>query len=134
MARARMGEGCARERHGGPAVVRAPSTAAPGGRHARGMAVSASRVVLPGLVGEVAGILRRHWWVATLPAALLGAGADALVLLRHELGGEIAVGIALALAFELYVGYAELIVAADRGDERPGVRTIFRRAAVVTPP
>jgi hypothetical protein len=94
-----------------------------------------SQVVLRGLVREVAGILRRHWWVATLPAALLGAGADALVLLRHNLGGEIAVGVALALAFELYVGYAELVVAADRSDgPRPGVLTILRRAAVVSPP
>jgi hypothetical protein len=99
------------------------------------MAATGSRVVLPGLTREVAGILRRHWWVATVPAALLGAGADALVLLRHELGAEIAIGVALAVAFELYVGYAELIVAADRSDApRPGVLTIFRRAALLTPP
>src|SRR4051794_34466866 len=118
-----------------PPVVRAPSPGAGVDRHARGMVTRGARVVLPGLPREVAGILRRHWWVATLPAAALGAGADALVLLRHELGGEIAVGIALALAFELYVGWAELIVAADRSEgERPGVLTILRRAGVVTPP
>jgi len=99
------------------------------------MGSSASRIVLPGLVREVAGILRRHWWLAAAPAALLGAGADALVLVRHHLGAEIAVGIALALAFELYVGYAELIVGVDRGDaRRPGALTLVGRAARVTPP
>ena len=98
------------------------------------MAISATRVVLPGLVREVGGILRRQWVVAMVPAALLGAGADVLVLLRHHLEAEIAIGIALALAFELYVGYAELVVAADRSDERrPGVMAIMRGAARVTP-
>jgi hypothetical protein len=92
-------------------------------------------VVLPGLGREVAGLCRRHLVAVAVPAALLGAGADVIVLLRHDVGAQIAVGLLLAVAFELYVGYAELIVAADRrGAARPSTATLLRRAMVVTPP
>jgi hypothetical protein len=98
------------------------------------VAAGATERVLHGLVGEVWGLLRRNWYLALPPAAILGAGADALVLLRHDLGAEIAVGLVLALAFELYVGYAELIVHADRsGGPRPRTLTLLRRAAPLTP-
>jgi hypothetical protein len=86
------------------------------------------------VAGEVTAILRRHRLAAIGPALVLGAGADALVLVRHDLGAEVAVGLALAIAFELYVGYAERIVAADRaGGHRPGVGTMLRDAATFTP-
>lgn len=98
------------------------------------VATSASRRVLHGLVGEVWGLLRRNWFLALPPAAVLGAGADVLVLVREHLGAEIAVGLVLALAFELYVGYAELIVHADRsGGPRPRTLALLRRAAPLTP-
>ena len=78
----------------------------------------ASEVVLAGLPREVADMCRRHWRAAIVPAALLGAGADALVLVGHNLGYQIALGILLGIVFEIYVGYAELIVVADRAGER----------------
>jgi hypothetical protein len=100
----------------------------------RMVAARASQRVLHGLVGEVWGLLRRNWWLALPPAAVLGAGADVLVLVREELGAEIAVGLILALGFELYVGYAELIVHADRsGGPRPRTLALMRRALPLTP-
>ena len=98
------------------------------------VARGASQPVLSGLTRDVARILRRHWVAAIAPAAILGAGADVVVVLRHQLGAEIAVGLLLAVAFELYVGYAELIVAADRREgPRPSMPTLLRRAAPLTP-
>jgi hypothetical protein len=93
-----------------------------------------SQRVLRGLAGEVGGLLRRHWFAALLPAAILGAGADVVFLVRHDIGAEIAVGLALVIAFELYVGYAELIIAADRSTGvRPPITTMLWRALPVTP-
>lgn len=93
-----------------------------------------SKLVLAGLPRDVAGIVRRHRLAAIGPALLLGAGADLVMVLGHDVGYEIIVGVALALAFELYVGYAELLVGADRGEgPRPDIATLLRRAAPVTP-
>lgn len=98
------------------------------------MASGASDRVLPGLAGQVAGILRRHWRLALPPAAALGAGADAVLLLHRNLLGELLVGVLLAIGFELYVAYAELIVAADRrAPTRPRMRAMLRRALPLTP-
>lgn len=98
------------------------------------VAASASQRVLHGLVGEVWGLLRRNWLLALPPAAVLGAGADVLLVTREHLVVEIAIGLVLALAFELYVGYAELIVRADRsGGPRPRTLTLMRQAAPLTP-
>jgi len=86
------------------------------------------------VAGEVAAILRRHRLAAIAPALVLGAGAAAIVLVRGDLGAEVALGLALAIAFELYVGYAERIVAADReGGRRPSVRAMLREAAALLP-
>jgi len=93
-----------------------------------------NRVVLRALGGEVAGVLRRHWVAALVPAAVLGAGAALIVLARHHLAAEIALGLLLAIIFELYVAYAELIVAADRGrGRRPPVLRMLRTAVPSTP-
>src|SRR5689334_13577038 len=98
------------------------------------MPAGASRIVLSGLPAEVGGMVRRHLAAAAVPALALGAAADTLVLALHNVGAEIALGIVLAVAFELYVGYAELIVAADRGEgARPAARRLVRRAAPLTP-
>ena len=99
------------------------------------MTASRSRLVLAGLPREVGGILRRHWVAAVPPAALLGALAGTLVLVRHDLGGEILIGLLLAVMFEIYVGYAEVIVAADRSTgPRPPIATMLRRALPMTVP
>jgi hypothetical protein len=97
---------------------------------------STSWSMLDGLPRDVAAVLRRHLFAAVAPAAVLGAGADALVLARHHLEAEIALALAVAIGFELYVGYAELIVAADRARprERPRIGTLLRRALPLTPP
>ena len=98
------------------------------------MAAEARDLAPSRVAGEVAAILRRHRLAAIAPALVLGAGADAVVLVRHALGAEIAVGLGLAILFELYVGYAERIVAADRaGGRRPSVGTMLRVAARLTP-
>jgi hypothetical protein len=98
------------------------------------VAGSASQIVLRGLPHDVAGVIRRRAVAAAVPAALLGLGADAIILLRHHAGAEILLGVALALAFELYVGYAELIVAADRDRAaHPRMLPLLRRAAPMTP-
>ena len=97
------------------------------------MGVGSDRV-LRGLAGEVGGILRRHWFAALLPAAIIGAFADVVYFVRDDIAAEIAVGLALVIAFELYVGYAELIVAADRrGGVRPPILTMLWRALPLTP-
>lgn len=98
------------------------------------MAVRSSELAPSQIAREVGGILRRHRVVAVVPAGLLGAGADALVVIGHDLGAELGVGFALAIAFELYVGYAERIVAADRGAApRPSVAELLRTALPLTP-
>jgi hypothetical protein len=97
--------------------------------------VVAPQPVLPGLPREIAGILRRNWVLALPPAALLGAGTDAVLLLHDHLIAEILVGVLLAIAFEMYVGYAELIVARDRGHTpQTGSRQLLRRAMPLTGP
>jgi hypothetical protein len=97
--------------------------------------VLAPQPVLPGLPREVGGILRRNWVLALPPAALLGAGADAVLLLHDNLLAEILAGVLLAIAFEMYVGYAELIVALDRGHApRVGSPALLRRALPLTVP
>jgi hypothetical protein len=86
--------------------------------------------VYGGLTREVGGVVRRHLLAAAIPAAMLGALADALEVLRHHLAANILLGLLIALAFELYVGYAELLVATDRGGgERPSVARMLRRAS-----
>lgn len=98
------------------------------------MASEASRIVLAGLPREVGGVVRRHPAAVLLPAAALGAAADSLVLALHDLEAEIVLGVALAVTFELYVGYAELVVAADRdGGSRPSLWGLLRRAPRFAP-
>jgi hypothetical protein len=98
------------------------------------MSAARSRVVLRGLPREVAGVLRRQFLAALAPAAVLGAAAGLIEILRHYIAAEIALGLTLAIIFELYVGYAELIVAADRAPgPRPPVRHLLRRALPSTP-
>jgi hypothetical protein len=89
--------------------------------------------VLHGLGGELFAVLNRHKIAAFLPAIVLGAGADVLELLRHHITAEIAIGLALALWFELYVGYAELLIAADHEHVRVRVGRLLRRASVSAP-
>ncbi len=97
------------------------------------MGVGSDRV-LRGLAGEVGGILRRHWFAALIPAAILGAVADTVYFVRDDIAAEVLVGLALVVAFELYVGYAELIVAADRGTGvRPPITSLLWRALPLTP-
>jgi hypothetical protein len=85
--------------------------------------------VFGGLSREVTGVIRRHLVAAAVPAAFLGAMVDALEVLRHHLAANIALGLAIALVFELYVGYAELLIGADRRPgARPPVLQLLRRA------
>jgi hypothetical protein len=93
-----------------------------------------ARTLLRGLPREVAGVISRHRVAAIAPAAALGAGADVVTVLSHDLGLEIAAGIVLAIVFEMYVGYAELLVAADRGEgPRPSIAMLMSRSWFLTP-
>jgi hypothetical protein len=86
--------------------------------------------VFGGLSREVTGVVRRHLAAAAVPAAILGGLADALEVLRHHVAANIALGLLIALAFEFYVGYAELLVAADhRPGPRPTVIRMLRQAS-----
>jgi hypothetical protein len=94
---------------------------------------SSFALVVRGLPREVGGLLRRHPVRAGAPAALLGAGAAGILLLRHHIRAEIALGLLVGLLFEFYIGYAESLVAADRRPERIHKATLLRRATAVTP-
>jgi hypothetical protein len=86
--------------------------------------------VFGGLSREVTGVVRRHLVAAAVPAAILGGMADALEVLRHQVAANILLGLLIALAFEFYVGYAELLIAADRRPgARPSVTQLLRRAS-----
>jgi hypothetical protein len=97
------------------------------------MSEQQTKGVLHGLGGELLAVLNRHKIAAFAPAIVLGAGADVLELLRHHITAEIAIGLALALWFELYVGYAELLIAADHEHVRVRVGRLLRRASVSAP-
>ena len=98
------------------------------------MSGGGARTLLRGLPREVAGVISRHRVAAIAPAAALGAGADVVTVLSHDLGLEIAAGIVLAIVFEMYVGYAELLVAADRGEgPRPSIAMLMSRSWFLTP-
>jgi hypothetical protein len=117
-------------RAGGVRTIDArPSPAQAGGPVASG----AHRLVLRDLPREVAEIIRARPAAAIAPAAVLGAGADALVLLRHDLGASLLVAAALALAFELYVGFAELLAADQHDGRRTPVGALLRHALPLTP-
>src|SRR4051794_25487864 len=83
---------------------------------------------------EAFAIVRRYPVAALLPAAALGAAADLLQLDDAGLLGTLAIGLGLAVAFELYVAYAErLVLEADRGAERVSVVKLFRSAVPLLP-
>jgi hypothetical protein len=79
-------------------------------------------------------IIRRFPVASLLPAAALGAASDLLQLTHPGIVGQVLLGLALAVAFELYVGYAErLVLEADRGAETVGVAELVRAAWPLLP-
>src|SRR4051794_34249653 len=86
------------------------------------------------LFGEAFAIVRRYPVAALLPAAVLGVLADLLQLVGGGLLSAVALGLGLAVAFEMYVAYAErLVLEADRDAERVSVVKLFRSAAPLLP-
>src|SRR3954454_6329308 len=84
--------------------------------------------------GEAFAIVRRYPVAALLPAAVLGVMADLLQLVGGGLLSAVALGLGLAVAFELYVAYAErCVLEADRDAERVSVVKLFRSAAPLLP-
>jgi hypothetical protein len=84
--------------------------------------------------GEAFAIVRRYPAAALLPAAALGALADLLQVVDGGLVGQVALGLALAVVFELYVAYAErLVLEANRGASRVSVPGLLRAAAPLLP-
>src|SRR5512132_2473572 len=68
---------------------------------------------------DVFAIVGRYPVAALLPAAALGAASDALQLWEMGVASEVLFGLVLAVAFELYVAYAErLVIEALRGADR----------------
>jgi hypothetical protein len=83
---------------------------------------------------EVAGVIRRYPVALLLPAALLGATADTLQLVNRSFLAVVAIGLGLALAFELYVAYAErVLLEAERGTPRIRVTRVVRSALPLVP-
>ena len=82
-----------------------------------------------------AAIVRRHPVAALMPAFALGAGADSLQLVGSGIAAQVAVGVALAVAFELYVAYAErLLIEIEHENGRVEVAHLLRGALPILPP
>src|SRR3954463_14937346 len=85
--------------------------------------------------GRSAAVVRRHPVAALVPALALGATADALQLVGSEIAAQVVVAIALAVAFELYVAYAErLLIEAEHENGRVEVAHMLRGALPILPP
>jgi hypothetical protein len=115
----------------GSRIRRAPSSAGPaaGADSERGRPLEAGP-----LFRSVFALIARYPFAALLPAVVLGAAADTLQLVEDDLLASVALGLALALGFELYVGYAELIVVeAERGAPRIRAGRLLRRALPLLP-
>jgi hypothetical protein len=83
---------------------------------------------------EALALVRRYPMAALLPAAALGALSDLLQLWDTGVASEVLLGLALAVAFELYVAYAErLVLEAQRGAERVGAGALLRAAIPLLP-
>ncbi len=90
---------------------------------------------LRGTWAHAAAVVRRHPVAALAPAAVLGAAADVLQLVGSSVVAEVAVGLALAIAFELYVAYAERLVIEDQRDRgRVEIAHMLRGALAFFPP
>ena len=84
---------------------------------------------------RAAAVIRRHPMASLLPAAVLGAAADVLQLVGPDLVAQVLLGIALAIAFELYVAYAErLLIEIERDDPRIEMRRMLAGALAIFPP
>jgi hypothetical protein len=80
-------------------------------------------------------VVRRHPVAALAPAAALGAAADVLQLVGSSAVAEVALGVALAIAFEFYVAYAERLLIEDRRDRgRVEIGRMLRGALAIFPP
>ncbi len=84
--------------------------------------------------GEALAIVRRYPAAALLPAAALGAMSDLIQLVNGGLLAEVALGLGLAVAFELYVAYAErLVLEAEGGTERVSMVRLLEAGAPFLP-
>ena len=90
---------------------------------------------LRGAWAQAATVVRRHPVAALAPAAVLGAAADVLQLVGSSAVAEVALGLALAIAFEFYVAYAERLLVEDRRDRgRVEIGRMLRGALAIFPP
>jgi hypothetical protein len=90
---------------------------------------------LRGAWAQAAAVVRRHPVAALLPAGVLGAAADVLQLVGPSVVAQAALGLALAVAFELYVAYAERLLIEDRRDRgRVEIAYMLRGALAIFPP
>jgi hypothetical protein len=79
-------------------------------------------------------VVRRYPVAVLLPAAVLGAASDLLQLWDAGVASEVLLGLALAVAFELYVAYAErLVIEARRDAERVDPAALLRAAMPLLP-
>jgi hypothetical protein len=84
---------------------------------------------------RAAAVVRGHPVAALLPAFALGAAADALQLVGSGIAAQVALGIALGVAFELYVAYAErLLIEIEREDGHVEIAHLLREALPILPP
>jgi hypothetical protein len=93
-----------------------------------------AEVRLRHVFGEAFSIIRRYPAAALLPAAALGVMADVLQVVDGGLLAQLAVGLAIGVAFELYVAYAErLVLEAHRGAPRVSLMRLLRAAFPLLP-
>jgi hypothetical protein len=99
------------------------------------MPTAYDRALRPGEVWRGAlALVRRYPGPALAPAALIGLCADALQLIGGGPITAIAVGLGLAIVFELYVAYAErLVLEAHRGADVIVVSDLLRGAGPLVP-
>jgi hypothetical protein len=84
---------------------------------------------------EVREVIGRYPVAFLLPAAALGLGADALQLVERTVLSVVLVGLGLAVAFELYVGYAErVLLEAEAGVPRIRIARVLHGALPLIPP
>ena len=83
---------------------------------------------------RAAAVVRRHPVASLLPAAALGASADLLQVVGSGVLPQVLLGIALAIAFELYVAYAErLLIEIERDRARLDIRRMLGGAIAIFP-
>jgi hypothetical protein len=78
---------------------------------------------------EVVAVVARYPVALLFPAAMLGLASDTLQLVDRSLFSVALVGLGLAVAFELYVGYAERVLLQAEAGAALTISVVYDRLA-----